>query len=111
MAADKKSQESQSFNKSKRAVDIIRSEEHTSELQSQFHLVCRLLLEKKYIKYSGFGIEQAVSQLNLYFPQAKIVLVDKEHQDIPTDFQIVFFYEKRPPPDIHLPPHTRPFSA
>src|SRR5438309_4795363 len=26
---------------------ILRSEEHTSELQSQFHLVCRLLLEKK----------------------------------------------------------------
>src|SRR5438309_3089417 len=24
-----------------------RSEEHTSELQSQFHLVCRLLLDKK----------------------------------------------------------------
>src|SRR5438309_5269050 len=29
------------------AVDRARSEEHTSELQSQFHLVCRLLLEKK----------------------------------------------------------------
>src|SRR5438309_4492025 len=28
-------------------VDVRRSEEHTSELQSQFHLVCRLLLEKK----------------------------------------------------------------
>src|SRR5438309_6179206 len=27
--------------------DASRSEEHTSELQSQFHLVCRLLLEKK----------------------------------------------------------------
>src|SRR5438876_1960428 len=26
---------------------IVRSEEHTSELQSPFHLVCRLLLEKK----------------------------------------------------------------
>src|SRR5689334_24800978 len=26
---------------------LTRSEEHTSELQSQFHLVCRLLLEKK----------------------------------------------------------------
>src|SRR5690625_6023953 len=26
-----------------------RSEEHTSELQSRSHLVCRLLLEKKYI--------------------------------------------------------------
>src|SRR5689334_24635077 len=28
-------------------VAFSRSEEHTSELQSQFHLVCRLLLEKK----------------------------------------------------------------
>src|SRR5437660_7879546 len=29
---------------------LIRSEEHTSELQSRGHLVCRLLLEKKKIK-------------------------------------------------------------
>src|SRR5699024_11510721 len=29
------------------AFDSIRSEEHTSELQSRFDLVCRLLLEKK----------------------------------------------------------------
>src|SRR5689334_23495864 len=29
------------------AAESRRSEEHTSELQSQFHLVCRLLLEKK----------------------------------------------------------------
>src|SRR5690625_6777017 len=28
-----------------------RSEEHTSELQSRGHLVCRLLLEKKKLKY------------------------------------------------------------
>src|SRR2546422_1101220 len=28
-------------------VDVPRSEEHTSELQSRLHLVCRLLLEKK----------------------------------------------------------------
>src|SRR5438309_8281558 len=28
-------------------LEVRRSEEHTSELQSQFHLVCRLLLEKK----------------------------------------------------------------
>src|SRR5687768_17691084 len=27
--------------------EIYRSEEHTSELQSRLHLVCRLLLEKK----------------------------------------------------------------
>src|SRR2546422_7925440 len=28
-------------------VSVMRSEEHTSELQSRLHLVCRLLLEKK----------------------------------------------------------------
>src|SRR3989449_4846853 len=28
------------------ATDLLRSEEHTSELQSRLHLVCRLLLEK-----------------------------------------------------------------
>src|SRR2546429_5220884 len=34
--------------------ELGRSEEHTSELQSRLHLVCRLLLEKKnkIIKYS-----------------------------------------------------------
>src|SRR5947199_5603381 len=31
----------------------IRSEEHTSELQSLRHLVCRLLLEKKNLKLSS----------------------------------------------------------
>src|SRR3712207_7979615 len=30
--------------------DVIRSEEHTSELQSRQYLVCRLLFEKKNIK-------------------------------------------------------------
>src|SRR5690554_7022835 len=29
------------------SIDLLRSEEHTSELQSRPHLVCRLLLEKK----------------------------------------------------------------
>src|SRR2546422_5356262 len=29
------------------ALRLLRSEEHTSELQSRLHLVCRLLLEKK----------------------------------------------------------------
>src|SRR5699024_12859718 len=31
----------------RRRVHVLRSEEHTSELQSRFDLVCRLLLEKK----------------------------------------------------------------
>src|SRR5439155_16381156 len=33
--------------RTKEALEIYRSEEHTSELQSRGHLVCRLLLEKK----------------------------------------------------------------
>src|SRR3989442_3394935 len=35
-------------------VDLSRSEEHTSELQSRPHLVCRLLLEKKKRHLEGF---------------------------------------------------------
>src|SRR2546422_3582967 len=33
-----------------RGLESRRSEEHTSELQSRLHLLCRLLLEKKKIK-------------------------------------------------------------
>src|SRR2546422_7265954 len=36
-----------------RPLDVGRSEEHTSELQSRLHLVCRLLLEKKKIGLNG----------------------------------------------------------
>src|SRR5207249_6040788 len=34
-------------------VRMLRSEEHTSELQSRFDLVCRLLLEKKKNRYNN----------------------------------------------------------
>src|SRR5207253_4170315 len=36
----------------KRGLIFLRSEEHTSELQSRGHLVCRLLLEKKKKTYN-----------------------------------------------------------
>src|SRR2546422_6820445 len=39
----------QSFRADRR---FVRSEEHTSELQSRLHLVCRLLLEKKKIEHT-----------------------------------------------------------
>src|SRR2546422_7415200 len=38
-------------------IEISRSEEHTSELQSRLHLVCRLLLEKKKKNYNHFDIQ------------------------------------------------------
>src|SRR2546422_6057433 len=37
-----------------------RSEEHTSELQSRLHLVCRLLLEKKKNEYDDYRNAQIV---------------------------------------------------
>src|SRR5689334_24545276 len=40
-----------------------RSEEHTSELQSQFHLVCRLLLEKKKRKRPKTRFTTAITKL------------------------------------------------
>src|SRR2546430_3310770 len=40
----------------RRAPSTVRSEEHTSELQSQSNLVCRLLLEKK--KKDSYGDHQ-----------------------------------------------------
>src|SRR5688572_31758857 len=38
----------------------LRSEEHTSELQSQSNLVCRLLLEKKK-RYASRGISESLT--------------------------------------------------
>src|SRR2546427_2796686 len=42
---------------------VVRSEEHTSELQSQSNLVCRLLLEKKKKKITRHTVH--VSQENI----------------------------------------------
>src|SRR2546422_5677186 len=41
-------------------LDLMRSEEHTSELQSRLHLVCRLLLEKKKKKYRQASLKQTI---------------------------------------------------
>src|SRR5690554_3095036 len=41
-------------------ISLFRSEEHTSELQSRPHLVCRLLLEKKNTKKQSKTFEEAV---------------------------------------------------
>src|SRR2546425_1888084 len=47
------------------ALDVVRSEEHTSELQSLAYLVCRLLLEKKKKKYQTHISTHALSYHNL----------------------------------------------
>src|SRR5256886_2498156 len=45
-----------------------RSEEHTSELQSQSNLVCRLLLEKKKFHETNLDLTRPLPPLNLYDP-------------------------------------------
>src|SRR2546429_2002758 len=46
---------------------VVRSEEHTSELQSRLHLVCRLLLEKK--KNTFDKVSQAIPKTINYHVQ------------------------------------------
>src|SRR5436853_1241005 len=62
-----------------------RSEEHTSELQSLRHLVCRLLLEKKNQRAAG-PREFAVSQETAFFADANqssnvVEEIDKDTDD------------------------------
>src|SRR5690554_7763684 len=46
--------------------EVSRSEEHTSELQSRPHLVCRLLLEKKKTPPSRENQVRKMTHLNLH---------------------------------------------
>src|SRR2546429_4337414 len=43
-----------------------RSEEHTSELQSRLHLVCRLLLEKKNTEYHSSSLTPRGKNLSIH---------------------------------------------
>src|SRR2546422_8296191 len=51
---------------STRRVRPTRSEEHTSELQSRLHLVCRLLLEKKKIKNTQMQFQNTMHRYDIY---------------------------------------------
>src|SRR5947199_3683854 len=56
------------------ALQVLRSEEHTSELQSLRHLVCRLLLEKKKKKSerSRLTIRQTWCRMRLHHRAPKV---------------------------------------
>src|SRR2546430_11927673 len=56
-----------------------RSEEHTSELQSQSNLVCRLLLEKKKKNRSLIGVLQIQSRQLLILTEARPVRQHTNH--------------------------------
>src|SRR2546422_5433250 len=52
-----------------------RSEEHTSELQSRLHLVCRLLLEKKKITNMKPAAEHPPTNTDLTFCPAQLIIL------------------------------------
>src|SRR2546425_9451598 len=54
------------------ASDLVRSEEHTSELQSLAYLVCRLLLEKK--KHVSVDKDETASHTPKYEPPIRNTL-------------------------------------
>src|SRR2546422_4164122 len=68
------------------AINVVvhgRSEEHTSELQSRLHLVCRLLLEKKknkktiqhLIKINTHLVLQTTERLNRHNYTERVVII------------------------------------
>src|SRR2546422_957164 len=80
-----------------------RSEEHTSELQSRLHLVCRLLLEKKihstlYVRPSFYLIALA-SILSVLVPDSSLSSLS------------FFFLMIRRPPRSTLFPYTTLFRS
>src|SRR5205809_1902218 len=57
-----------------------RSEEHTSELQSRLHLVCRLLLEKKKkLNYSPANLPILYSRMNNLRGRTIILTISELH--------------------------------
>src|SRR2546421_5828140 len=61
----------QSQVKSPRTISRLRSEEHTSELQSRSDLVCRLLLEKKKKKEKNISIDALTPKGRHYRPNSQ----------------------------------------
>src|SRR6202522_3014734 len=76
-----------------------RSEEHTSELQSRRHLVCRLLLEKKEQHHGGRG-DRGTDALCGRRRQTSLA---RQRDLLPGGF---FLKERRPPEISPLPLHA-----
>src|SRR6266704_3298457 len=99
----------------------LRSEEHTSELQSRFDLVCRLLLEKKNKSFEEFLMNKVkptnrgnFSGNNMGFADVfgYFVNVTPSASMPPAiDCCFFFFFVMRPPPISTLFPYTTLFRS
>src|SRR6266702_3568341 len=82
-----------------------RSEEHTSELQSRGHLVCRLLLEKK--KYETLDVRRRRWRAPCRFP----VLPCRVLRSSPYTAQTLFIHGRATSPVFFLMPRRPPKST
>src|SRR3954467_1071398 len=98
---------------------IIRSEEHTSELQSHDNLVCRLLLEKKKHKLAPLVAEAPLVRLarasdraphgaavKRQAARAAVALLERDAREL-----LLFFLKMRAPPELPPFPHPAPLPA
>src|SRR2546430_4675083 len=60
----------------------VRSEEHTSELQSQSNLVCRLLLEKKKTSMRIMVCSSRTGSTQSYAPLPSLLLIIGSHASV-----------------------------
>src|SRR6266404_2956320 len=84
---------------------IVRSEEHTSELQSLAYLVCRLLLEKKKNRQMHGGMPGDESD------ELVTGVAGRAGDGHPRDRAAVFFLMIRRPPRSTLFPYTTLFRS
>src|SRR6266487_175591 len=79
-----------------------RSEEHTSELQSPVHLVCRLLLEKKKMeKFNANNLNAIFVKSGMYINGVPVLMYS----------HYIFFLMIRRPPRSTLFPYTTLFRS
>src|SRR6185503_12132139 len=95
--------------------DIARSEEHTSELQSRLHLVCRLLLEKKKTEITCLISKTTDTKINPPkngMGAVLVVLVGLHPQKkYDQSVRVFFFLMIRRPPRSTLFPYTTLFRS
>src|SRR4051795_727092 len=95
-----------------------RSEEHTSELQSHSHLVCRLLLENKYYKNSQDDTRRSAKSLfqgrtrvsAALSPASPPVPLPSAPPRRPGPSSL-FFLNQAPPPECPPLPRRPPFRV
>src|SRR6266536_1397865 len=99
--------------------DPLRSEEHTSELQSRVDLVCRLLLEKKkfviscasFVNVKKDRISNTDRSYIIYSPALKSLLPLSSRLTSSQFFYFFFFLLIRLPPRSTLFPYTTLFRS